>query len=301
MIAAMRPLDAQALARFESYLLQEKRRSPQTVRAYATDVRQLLEHLEARGTPLGSLTVPALRGFLVARGEDAATSRARKLSALRTFLNYLRRTGHVSENPAADLLSPKLPKSLPKALPEGEMSRLVDAPGAKHILGLRDRAMLELLYGCGLRVAELCALDLASYDAGAREVRVFGKGSKERVSPLGAQAQRALDDYLARRGELGAKAKLPTDALFLNQRGARLTSRTVARHLQKYAGAAGIARHVTPHALRHSFATHLLNAGADLRAIQELLGHASISTTQRYTAVSWERLQDVYRKAHPKA
>ena len=299
----MRPEDEQALARFESYLLQEKRRSPETARAYVSDVGQLLEFLEARQRSLEALDIYALRGFLVVRGEDSASSRARKLSALRTFLDFLQRTGKASANPAAQVQSPKLPKTLPKPIPEGEAASLMESPSEKTVLGLRDRAILELLYGAGLRVAELCALDVGDFDPRAREVRAFGKGSKERVVPVGERALLALEAYLQRRRELLAK-KRPNqapEALFLNQRGGRLTARTIARHLEKYARTAALPRQVSPHALRHSFATHLLNAGADLRAIQELLGHASISTTQRYTAVSWERLQEVYRKAHPKA
>ena len=297
----MRPEDAQALDRFQSYLAQEKRRSPETVRAYVNDVKQLLDFLETRARPLATLDLPTLRGFLVIRGEDAATSRARKLSAMRTFLGFLRRTGKIAKNAADDVLSPKLPKSLPKALPEAEAAKLMDAPSDKTILGLRDRAMLELLYGGGLRVAELVGLDTGDYDAGAREVRVVGKGNKQRIVPVTEQARVALASYLLRRLELVPKKKTASGALFLNNRGGRLTARTIARHLEKYALQQALPRHVSPHALRHSFATHLLNGGADLRAIQELLGHASVSTTQRYTAVSWERLQDVYRKAHPKA
>ena len=299
----MQPDHAQALGQFLSYLEQEKRRSPQTVRAYENDITQLLQFLDARGRGLHQLDVPTLRGFLVTRGEDLATSRARKLSALRTFLGYLQRIGRLAHNPATELLSPKLPKSLPKALPEGETATLVQTPSEVTVLGLRDRAILELLYGCGLRVAELCALDLGHLDGHAREVRVTGKGSKERIVPVGGGAHAALLEYLARRDELLEKAHAGQSplALFLNQRGGRLTARSIARHLSRYALAAALPRHVSPHALRHSFATHLLNAGADLRAIQDLLGHASISTTQRYTAVSWERLQEVYRKAHPKA
>jgi integrase/recombinase XerC len=299
----VRPEDEQALARFESYLIQEKRRSKETARAYASDVGQLLEFLASRERPVASLDVQAMRGFLVVRGEDAASTRARKLSALRTFLSFLQRTGKVTGNAAAEVQSPKLPKTLPKPIPEGEAASLMVAPSEVTILGLRDRAILELLYGAGLRVAELCALDLGHVDLRARELRAFGKGSKERIVPVGEQARAAMEAYLIRRGELLAK-KRPNqapEAAFLNQRGGRVTARTIARHLNRYVLTAALPRHVSPHALRHSFATHLLNAGADLRAIQELLGHASISTTQRYTAVSWERLQEVYRKSHPKA
>jgi integrase/recombinase XerC len=298
-----RPDDEARLVRFLSYLEGEKRRSAHTVKAYEVDLRQLLDHLEQKALPLEKVTLPALRGFLVQLGDLAATSRARKLSAVRTFFEYLQRLGQVAQNPATGLLSPKLPKPLPKALPEAEAAALVQTPSSKSLLGLRDRALLELLYGGGLRVAELCGLDLDALDLASSEIRVLGKGSKERIVPVPGQAQEAVEAWLRRRGELLLKPrpKQAPQALFLNYRGGRLTVRSVARHLDRYAQVCAIQRHVSPHALRHSFATHLLNSGADLRSIQELLGHASLSTTQRYTAVSWERLQQVYRKAHPKA
>ncbi len=299
----MRDDDRIQLERFRSYLAEEKRRSPQTVRAYETDVQQLLEFLEPRQLVLKTLSSSALRTFLVQLGDTSATTRARKLSALRTFFAFLMRLGVVPSNPAEELSSPKLPRPLPRALPEGEASALVETPSGKTILGLRDRAILELLYGGGLRVAELCALDLGDYDVSGHELRVWGKGSKERIVPVPGRATDALTDYLVRRSELLMKVRkgqVP-EALFLNVRGGRLTVRSVARHVDRYAKVCALSRHVSPHALRHSFATHLLNAGADLRSIQELLGHASLSTTQRYTALSWERLQQVYRKAHPKA
>jgi integrase/recombinase XerC len=194
--------------------------------------------------------------------------------------------------------APKLPQRLPRAVPIDETFALLQAPPDTSPLGLRDRAMLELAYGCGLRVSELCGLDLGSVDRSAGVVRVLGKGNKERLVPVNAEALKALDEYLAERPQL---AKKPTPALFLNYRGGRITTRSTERHLEKHAIVAGLNRHVTPHQLRHSFATHLLAGGADIRSIQELLGHASLSTTQRYTAVSFEQLQAIYDKAHPHA
>jgi integrase/recombinase XerC len=199
--------------------------------------------------------------------------------------------------------SPKLPKTLPKPVPIDELLALLETPSQKTVLGLRDRAIFHVLYGGGLRVSELCGLSLDDVDPKAGLVRVMGKGSKERLCPLNPKALEALSLYGARRGELLAKIRpgQDPDALFLNYRGGRLTARSIARHLDKHVVACALARKISPHALRHSFATHLLAGGADVRTIQELLGHASLSTTQKYTAVSFELLQQVYDKAHPRA
>jgi integrase/recombinase XerC len=203
--------------------------------------------------------------------------------------------GHIADSPARRLVFPRRRVSLPNVVSVDDCFGIVDAPSRKTSAGLRDRAALELLYGAGLRVSELVGLDVR--DVSTDAVRVRGKGNKERLVPLVAKARAALDEYLARRGELRPLG----EALLLNRRGGRLTARSVARHLMKYALLAGARRHVHPHALRHSFATHLLDMGADLRGIQELLGHASLSTTQRYTHVSAERLLQVYEDAHPRA
>jgi integrase/recombinase XerC len=209
----------------------------------------------------------------------------------------MRRSQRVQTDPAAQMRSPRVARRLPKPLPEDELRALLSAPDGSRVLGLRDRAMLELLYGAGVRISELCGLSLDDLDREARIVKMLGKGNKERLCPFNRTALAALDAYLARRNELGQNS----GALFLNYRGTRLTPRSVARHLDRYVLAAGLARRVSPHALRHSFATHLLNRGLDIRSIQELLGHASLSTTQRYTAVSWELLRKSYDGAHPRA
>ncbi|MFZ5439912.1 MAG: tyrosine recombinase XerC, partial [Myxococcota bacterium] len=209
----------------------------------------------------------------------------------------------IEVNPARRVKTPKLPQRLPRAVPVDEAFALMEAPDDEKLLGLRDMAMLEVLYGAGLRVSELCGLDLDSLDLRARTVRVLGKGNKERIVPLHEGAVDAVRAWLERRGELLVKPAKKQDprALFLNFRGGRLTTRSVERHLDKYVEQLALQRKMTPHALRHSFATHLLAGGADIRSIQELLGHASLSTTQRYTAVSFEQLQSVYDKAHPRA
>jgi integrase/recombinase XerC len=199
--------------------------------------------------------------------------------------------------------TPKLPQRLPRAVPVDEAFALMEAPDDEKLLGLRDMAMLEVLYGGGLRVSELCGLDLDDVDLKQRTARVLGKGNKERICPLHEGAVAAVQSWLERRGELLAKPAKKQDphALFLNFRGGRLTTRSVERHLDRYVQQLGLQRKMSPHALRHSFATHLLAGGADIRSIQELLGHASLSTTQRYTAVSFEQLQKVYDTAHPRA
>ncbi|MBK7858635.1 MAG: tyrosine recombinase XerC [Archangiaceae bacterium] len=274
--------------------------SKHTLRAYAQDLKQLEQYLANQNVPLEKANHLHLRGFLgVQAASHSATTRARRLAAIKSFYKFLVRRKVIEVSPARRVKAPKLPQRLPRAVPVDDTFAVLAAPTEKTVLGLRDRAMLELAYGCGLRVSELCGLDLTSIDRSAGVVRVLGKGNKERLVPVNAMALDAVDAYLTRRPEL-AKALEPT-ALFLNFRGGRLTPRSTERHLGKHAVAAGLPRHITPHQLRHSFATHLLAGGADIRSIQELLGHASLSTTQRYTAVSFEQLQAVYDKAHPHA
>ncbi len=281
---------------FAAHLAQVERASPQTGRAYVSDLRQLAAFLDERGTPLDAATRDDLRAFLASRfATNSAATLARKQASLRAFYEHRVRMGHIADSPAQRLVFPRRRISLPNVVAVDDCFAIVEAPATRTAAGLRDRAALELLYGAGLRVSELVGLDLADLSQDA--LRVRGKGRKERMVPLVRKARTALDAYLARRPELG-----PGDgALFLNRRGRRLTSRSVARHLAKYALIAGARRHVHPHALRHSFATHLLDMGADLRGIQELLGHASLSTTQRYTHVSSERLLQIYEDAHPRA
>jgi integrase/recombinase XerC len=288
------------IADFLRHLEVSRAASKHTLRAYKQDLKQLETYLAQQNVEITKATHLHLRGFLgVQAASHKATTRARRLAAIKSFYKFLTRRKIIEVSPARRIKAPKLPSILPRAVPIDETFALMDAPEAKAVLGLRDRAMLELAYGAGLRVSELCGLDLDSVDRSSGIVRVLGKGNKERLVPVNPQALEALDAYLARRPELTKKK--PTQALFLNFRGGRLTTRSVERHLGKHALKAGLSRHVTPHQLRHSFATHLLAGGADIRSIQELLGHSSLSTTQRYTHVSFEQLQAVYDKAHPRA
>ena len=288
------------IADFLKHLDVSRAASKHTLRAYENDLEQLQKYLADQNVPLEKATHLHLRGFLgVQAATHSATTRARRLAAIKSFYKFLVRRKVIELSPARRVKAPKLPQRLPRAVPVDETFALMTAPPDTSPLGLRDRAMLELAYGCGLRVSELCGLDLRSVDRSERIVRVLGKGNKERLVPVNDAAIEALEKYLAQRPLL-AKDK-PTTALFLNYRGGRLTTRSTARHLEKHALKAGLTRHVSPHQLRHSFATHLLAGGADIRSIQELLGHASLSTTQRYTAVSFEQLQEAYDKAHPHA
>ncbi len=278
--------------------------SPHTLRAYRLDLKAFSAYLEPQGVALEKATHLHIRGFLGVQSVTlAASSRARRLAGLKSFYKFLARRKIIEVSPARRVKTPKLPQRLPRAVPVDEAFALMEAPDAERVLGLRDMAMLEVLYGGGLRVSELCGLDVEDLDVRARTVRVLGKGNKERICPLHEGAVQAVGDWLARRGELLVKPAKKQDprALFLNFRGGRLTTRSVERHLDRYVTQLGLQRKMSPHALRHSFATHLLAGGADIRSIQELLGHASLSTTQRYTAVSFEQLQSVYDKSHPRA
>jgi integrase/recombinase XerC len=228
------------------------------------------------------------------------TSMGRHLSALRTFFAVLKREGRMVANPAKAVGTPRRDKTLPETLSVSEAAAVVEAKGREGALGARDRALLELLYATGLRVSELVGLRVEDVDLSARQVRTVGKGRKERVVPFGQPAAAALRTWLKERRDLGPSAAA-AEFLFLNARAGRLTDRSVRRVLDRAMTAAAVPRHASPHALRHSFATHLLAAGADLRSIQELLGHSSLSTTQRYTHLDVERLLEVYRKSHPKA
>jgi integrase/recombinase XerC len=254
------------------------------------------------------LDLDLIRGFLgeLYRQGQARASVARKVSALRTFVRYLRREGWIDSDPTALAVAPKREQKVPAHLSVDEMSQLLEAPDASTPLGRRDRAILELFYASGIRLSELVALDLEDVDLAGRMVRVMGKGRKERIVPFNQKASAALRAWLKDRLALteglprrsGAKAG---DALFVNARGGRLTGRSVQRLVARYVSSCSTRFGISPHALRHSFATHLLQAGAALRAIQELLGHVQLSTTQRYTHVNVAQLLEVYRKAHPRA
>lgn len=290
-------------AEFLSFLQQERRLADNTVKAYGSDLRALEAYLQAQGLPLQpeALTTDLLRGYVAEiYAATSARTRARKLSCMRGFFSYLLRQGAVKRNVAEELLSPKLSKGLPRAVQADEVFRLLEAQIGDDPLGRRDLAMLELLYGAGLRAAELVGVDLNDLDLTGRSLRVVGKGDKERTVLFGRKAEGALARWLELRGQLGPSADAG-DALFLNRTGGRLSARGLRRRLHRRVLEVGLGRRVTPHMLRHSFATHLLDGGADLRSIQELLGHASLSTTERYTAVSVEHLREVYERAHPLA
>jgi integrase/recombinase XerC len=292
----------EAAREFHRFLEIERGHSPRTVTAYTRDVeefRNIYADKRRRDPDPGRVDIYEVRAYLAALfGRNDAASIARKLSSLRAFFRFLVRRGQVKDNPTALVRSPKRRRSLPRALSVDATFRVVEGPE-----GARDRAILEVLYGAGLRVSECCGLDLDDLDPGGGLVRVrHGKGGKERLVPLGGKALEAIDAWLVVRPSLrdprtGAQ---DPEALFLNARGGRLTTRSVQRQMAHTAAAAG-APGATPHALRHSFATHLLDGGADLRAIQELLGHASLASTQIYTKVSLDHLMAVYDKAHPHA
>jgi integrase/recombinase XerC len=243
----------------------------------------------------------AVRGFVARLSREGLrkASIARKLSTVRSFLRHAERAGRIKSSPARGIRTPRVPKGLPRDLTVDEMFNLLDHVQGDDVAAIRDVALLELLYAAGLRVGELVSLDLDDVDLASGVVRVLGKGNKERLVPFGSKAERALRRWKERSQELRAKSN--EVAVFLNLRGGRLTDRSVRRILNRRLREAAIRARVSPHALRHSFATHLLGAGADLRAIQELLGHASLSTTQRYTHVSTDALMRVYDKAHPRA
>jgi integrase/recombinase XerC len=299
---------ARQVQTFERYLTSERRAATRTVTTYMRDLHDLAAFVQKQGLPddAGKLDVRHLRSFLAARPDtrEPATIQ-RKVSALRTFYRYLRRTKQVEQNPAADLKTPRLKRKLPTYLHVEQAAETVEMPTQRGTTAahLRDRAMLELLYGSGLRVSELVGLDLTHLDLDEQSARVLGKGSKERIVPLGGQSVRAVREYLDVRAELRARGRdlAGERALFLSARGKRISVRQVQVLVKQYGMLSTGTSALHPHAMRHSCATHLLDAGADLRSIQELLGHASLSTTQRYTHVSVDHLQAVYTRAHPLA
>ena len=285
-------------AEFLRYLDLQRGASRHTLRGYATDLAEFRAFLVPRGhrRPRRRRCPghPGAGSPWLHDRKLAKSSIARKLATVRSCFRYLARLGVVEFNPARQVRSPRLPKRLPSFLPKDESKGLLDAETERSEAGLRDHALLELLYATGLRVAECCGLDLDDVDRRRGAVRVMGKGGKERVVPVGDAALEALDAWLSVRGE-------ERGALFTNSRGGRLGTRSVHRIVKRRARAAGIDRRVTPHTLRHTFATHMLGEGADLRLIQELLGHSRLTTTQRYTHVSPEHLMKVYDSAHPRA
>ena len=288
------------IAAFLRQLETERNASPHTLAAYRSDLAQFREFVQVElGASAGPENVTHLlirRWLALLHRDHTKSSVGRKLAAVRTFFKHLIRTGRLVKNPAELVSTPKKEKKVPYHLSIDEVTALVETPREPDILSLRDRAILEALYSCGVRVSELTGLNVGGIDLEDGTARVLGKGGKERIVPVGSVARAALSRYL------DARNHPPLDApLFINARGGRLTSRSVRRVVDKHILRIATMRKISPHTLRHTFATHLLEGGADLRAIQELLGHASLSTTQKYTHIGIDRLMEVYDKAHPKA
>ncbi len=295
----------EALAEFLRHLALEKNASAHTVKSYREDLTQALEFFRTRHSgalETAQLTTRLLRAYTVWLHDQgyAKSTIARRIAAVRSWCRFLCRQGILTANPADSLRGPRQDKNLPHFLSEEALLQLLSAPPADTPLGLRDRAILETLYSAGLRVSELTGLDMAALDLDSGLVTVRGKGKRERLALLGPQALDALQRWLQARVSVahGGKGK---DALFLNKNGTRLTSRSVGRLLEKYLAQVGLDPRTSPHSLRHSFATHLLDRGADIRSVQELLGHRSLGTTQIYTHVTTQRLRESYDKAHPRA
>ena len=291
--------------RFLRFLTAERGASPLTLKSYREDLLQLEEFLRSAGCraaeDVSSVLLRRFAAGLHATGYAASTV-ARKLASTRSFFAFCQREGHVRSNPAKPLRSPKRARTLPKFLTGDEIGRLLAAPRGPDSGAVRDRAILEVMYSSGVRVQELVNLDDADLDIHGGTIRVRGKGRRERYGIIGSHAQTALRDWLAARPSAAAAAgKRRTQPLFTNKFGARLSVRGVARLLEKHLATAGLARRASPHTLRHSFATHLLDAGADIRSVQELLGHKSLVTTQIYTHVTTSRLLAAFDKAHPRA
>lgn len=295
-----------AIDDFLRYLRVERNASPLTLKSYSEDFNSLFDYFQLRvgTTPeLAQLDVATLRGYVAYLHECgyAKTTLARRLACLRSFLRFCHREGLVSGNVAKALRTPRAGRKLPHFLTAEQVVQLLEAPPANAPDGLRDRAMLETTYSAGLRVAELVGLNLTSWNRDANVLRVLGKGKKERVAPIGQYAAKALLQWMEVRPLFVKIPAKDTGALFVNRFGGRLTTRSIGRMLEKYLAQTGLSRLTTPHTLRHSFATHLLDGGADLRSVQEMLGHKSLTTTQIYTHVSTQRLKDTYDQSHPHA
>jgi len=295
----------QKLEMFVSWLQTEKGYSPHTLLGYRRDIEEFLG--QAGEKAIESVDHQLVRAYVYAiNRRNKPSSVARKLSSLRSFFKFLRRRKIVAHDPLERITTPKLPRHMPVFLTVDQVFALLESPGQADAFAFRDRAILELLYSCGLRVAELCSLNCRDLDMGDQLVRVRGKGNKQRLVPIGGPAVAAVQDYYGQRDSIlracaGRGTAGEDQALFLNNRGGRLTPRSIERMIKTYSQRIGLASPVTPHALRHSFATHLLEMGADLRSVQELLGHASLSTTQKYTHLNVDHLMEVYDKAHPMA
>ena len=298
---------------FMKHLKYERNSSPHTLRNYESDLEQFYDYIappddngKRRSVNVRDIDHLTIREYMASLYEKKKkkSSIHRKVASLRTFFRYLCREGVMEMNPAKLVASPRVERTLPNHLTIEQMIRFIETPDTETLLGKRDRAMLELLYASGLRVSEMVGLNMTDIDFTNQTVRVKGKGRKERIVPFGNHALMALQHYLSVRGELLIEAdedKRDPAALFFNYQGTRINPRSVGRMVDKYVKMCADLQHISPHSLRHSFATHLLDAGADLRAIQEMLGHARLSTTQKYTHVSTDKLMEVYDKAHPKA
>lgn len=294
--------------KFLEYIRSQRGYSHNTVRNYEIDLRQFFEYLKKNnGDPadLDTIDFRVIRGYLGGLFKRyKKTTIARKLSAIRSFFNYIERNGQREGNPAAEISSPKQGNYIPEYLNIDDMFRLLQTAAVSNPLESRDLAILELLYSCGIRVSELTGLNLSDIDFDQRLVRVIGKGNKERIVPIGKKALEAVGNYIKSTDRLRRKGRDFEESgdspLFLNNRGGRLSSRSVSTLIKKYVTESGLVNGITPHSIRHTFATHLLDSGADLRSVQELLGHVSLSTTQKYTHVTLDKLMDVYDKAHPR-
>ena len=287
------------ISAFLDHLRIERRLSPRTLEAYRHDLLSLDQHRAARELPgWDRLDTQHLRHFIASQHQQGLAPRSlqRLLSAIRSFYRFLQREGRAQQNPALDLRAPKAARPLPRTLDADLAAQLLDSPGEDDWLGRRDQAMLELFYSSGLRLSELAGLDIADLDLQQGEVRVTGKGNKTRVLPVGRMARRALQDWLSVRPASDQAAQ----PLFVSQRGSALTPRAIQLRLRRH-GVERIGQHLHPHMLRHSFASHMLESSGDLRAVQELLGHADISTTQIYTHLDFQHLAQVYDQAHPRA
>ena len=296
----------EAIETFVEYLHVERNASQLTLKSYQEDLSALVAHLEeVEGCcpRISEINTLDLRGFVADLQQSgyAKTTIARRLACLRSFFRFAVREGWIESNVAKPLRNPRSGRRLPHFLTADEIGRLLEAPSASTYLGLRDRAILETMYSAGLRVSELVGLSERDLDLNAGLVRAKGKGRKERLAPLGSYAVSALKKWLVVRKADDKSTKNHSDAVFLNRFGKRLTSRSVGRMLEKYLKQSGLDQRTSPHTLRHSFATHLLDRGADIRSVQELLGHKSLITTQIYTHVSTTKLREVYESAHPRA
>jgi integrase/recombinase XerC len=293
------------IERYKNYLAAERNYSEHTVRAYITDLTQFMRFLKENRLPANTKDIDItkveeidIREFVAGLyNKNSKASISRKLTSIRNFVEFLIREGKIARNSAKLVPIPKGERRTPAFLSVDEVFVLVEKPDNNGVLGLRDRAILELLYSSGLRVSELNSIKTGDTDLMSSFVKVLGKGGVERIVPVGSKAIGAIKHFLEKRNELTPKV----DYLFINSRGGRLSVRSVRRIVKKYANLSGIPKNISPHVLRHTFATHLLGSGADLRAIQEMLGHKSLSTTQRYTHASIEKIMEIYDKTHPRA